>query len=212
MLITSACANHMNPALSYIDPAAVKQVKVMAGITPVSAGGDSIGGTVRVESAAPRFAAPGESTIAYGSVSVFGRSNGNGIATSGTASAATENVNITYTGAWARADDYRDGNGNKVLASLYEAENHAVSLAVRDNGDLLIVNAGVQHIPYQGFPNAPMDMTGNEAWFVNSRYEGQFDWGKLYVQGYYHSVNHEMNAIIPERSDWMAMLMFTRGD
>jgi iron complex outermembrane receptor protein len=212
MLITAACANHMNPPLSYIDPAAVKQVKVMAGITPVSAGGDSIGGTVRVESATPRFAVPGEGTITYGSVSVFGRSNGNGIATSGTASAATENVNITYTGSWARADDYRDGNGNKVLSSLYETENHAVSLAVRNNGDLLIVNAGVQHIPYQGFPNAPMDMTGNDAWFINSRYEGQFTWGKLAVLGYYHNVNHAMDAIIAERGDFMAMPMRTKGN
>jgi len=212
MLITSACANHMNPPLSYIDPAAVKQVQVLAGITPVSAGGDSIGGTVRVESAAPRFAAPGEGTIAYGSVSVFGRSNGNGIATSGTASAAAENLNITYTGSWARADDYRDGNGDKVLASLYEAENHAVSVAVRNNGDLLTVNAGVQHIPYQGFPNAPMDMTGNDAWFLNSRYEGQFAWGKLAVLGYYHNVNHSMDAIVSERSDFMSMPMRTQGN
>ena len=136
MLITSACANHMNPALSYIDPAAVKQVKVMAGITPVSAGGDSIGGTILVESAGPVFAAPGEGAITYGTVSVFARSNGNGIAASGSASAATDNFNITYTGAWSRSGDYKDGNGDTVKSTLYEAENHMLSLAVRDNGDL----------------------------------------------------------------------------
>lgn len=38
MTITSACPNHMNPALSYIDPAALSQVNVFAGIVPVSQG------------------------------------------------------------------------------------------------------------------------------------------------------------------------------
>ena len=85
MLITSACGNHMNPALSYIDPAAVQQAKVMAGIPPVSSGGDSLGGTILVESAGPRFSAPGEGLITYGYASVFARSTGNGLAARGSA-------------------------------------------------------------------------------------------------------------------------------
>ena len=194
MLITSACGNHMNPALSYIDPAAVSQAKVMAGITPVSSGGDSIGGTILVESAGPRFAAPGEA-IAYGTASVFARSNGGGIAASGSASAATDNINITYTGAWSRSGDYKDGNGDTVKSTLYEAENHMLSLAVRDKDNLLVVQGGVQHIPYQGFVNQYMDMTGNDAWFVNARYTGRIDWGKLDLRTYYQDTRHEMNFL-----------------
>ena len=60
MTVESACSNHMNPALSYIDPANVGSVSVMAGITPVSNGGDSIGGTITVEPAAPEFANAGQ--------------------------------------------------------------------------------------------------------------------------------------------------------
>jgi iron complex outermembrane receptor protein len=144
MLITSACGNHMNPALSYIDPAAVKQVKVMAGITPVSAGGDSIGGTILVESAGPVFAAPGEA-ITYGTASVFARSNGGGIAASGSASRprttsispipAPEPLTITRTAM----------QQGEVLA--YEAENHAV--ARRGTSDLLVIQA-VYSRSYQG--------------------------------------------------------------
>ncbi len=195
MLITAACGNHMNPVLSYVDPSAVAQVKVMAGITPVSAGGDSIGGTILVESAAPRFAAPGGDLLTYGYASAFARSNGGGVATSGSASAATENVNITYTGAWSRSNDYKDGNGHIVDSTLYEAANHSLSLAVRDNSNLLVIQGGVQHIPYQGFPNEYMDMTGNDAWFVNTHYEGRFDWGKLDLRAFYQDTRHEMNFI-----------------
>ena len=72
----SACANHMNPALSYIDPSNVGSIKVFAGITPVSVGGDSIGGTISVNSPVPEFAATGQAPLATpldGTVVLSGR-------------------------------------------------------------------------------------------------------------------------------------------
>ena len=74
---TSACANHMNPPLSYIDPANVQSVQIFAGIVPVSVGGDSIGGTIQVNSAPPEFAQAGEPTLKKAQAGVFYRSNGN---------------------------------------------------------------------------------------------------------------------------------------
>ncbi|CAK0758958.1 hypothetical protein CCP4SC76_3060027 [Gammaproteobacteria bacterium] len=61
--LMSACPNHMNAPLSYIDPTHLSNIKVLAGITPVSVGGDSIGGTVQVNSAAPEFAQAGQKTM-----------------------------------------------------------------------------------------------------------------------------------------------------
>lgn len=55
MDLISACANHMNPALSYMDPSNVGAIDVFAGITPVSMGGDSIGGTISVQFARARI-------------------------------------------------------------------------------------------------------------------------------------------------------------
>ena len=48
--ITSACANHMNPPLSYMDASRISSTTVLSGITPVSMGGDSIAGTISVDS------------------------------------------------------------------------------------------------------------------------------------------------------------------
>ena len=56
--LVPACPNHMNSPLSYADPARVESVTVHSGITPVSVGGDSIGGSIQVKSAPPRFATP----------------------------------------------------------------------------------------------------------------------------------------------------------
>src|SRR3990167_7180401 len=47
MDLISACGNHMNPPLSYIDPTRVDTVRLFAGVTPVSVGGDSIGATIQ---------------------------------------------------------------------------------------------------------------------------------------------------------------------
>ncbi|WP_221934266.1 TonB-dependent receptor plug domain-containing protein [Tepidimonas fonticaldi] len=75
MDLYAACPNHMNTPLSYLDPGQVERVRVWAGIAPVSAGGDAIGGVVAAETPAPTFAAPGQ-TGTRGEVGVSARSNG----------------------------------------------------------------------------------------------------------------------------------------
>ncbi len=216
MVLSAACPNHMNPALSYIDPSAVSQAKVYAGITPVSAGGGGgIGGAILVESAGPRFATQDGGVITYGSVSVFGRSNGDGISTNGSVSVATSNINVTYTGSWAKSGDYKDGNGTTIDATLYEVQNHKLSVAVRDNNNLLVIEGGLQHIPFEGFPNEYMDMVYNNSWFLNGHYVGQLDWGKLDLRAYFQDVRHEMN--LTSEGDklgymgGMPMPMYTHG-
>ncbi len=195
MVVSSACANHMNPPLSYTDPAQVGSIEVLSGVTPVSKGGDSLGGTVIVESPPPRFASTGGGVETHGSISGYYRSNGNGVSTSATASAASQNVAVNYSGAWSKAGNYDDGRGRDVASTEYEAQNHNVQLSVRNGGDLFIVQGGLQYIPYQGYANQRMDMVNNESWNLNSRYVGKFGWGKLDARAFYHSVDHEMNFL-----------------
>lgn len=200
MPIFSACGNHMNPVLSHVDPAAVQSVDVIASIAPVSAGGDGLGSVIAVEAGTPQFANAGEGVVTHGSITAFARSGSNAIGGSVTGSAATSNVAISYTGSWTHADNYVDGKGNEVGSTLYEAQNHLLTLAARSSTDLVIINAGAQKIPYQGFVNQWMDMTDNEAWFGNVRYEKKFDWGKLYLQAYYQHTDHEMEFLSDKKT------------
>jgi iron complex outermembrane recepter protein len=215
MTISSACANHMNPPLSYVDPSQVKAVEVIAGVTPVSSGGDSLGGTILVETLPPQFASGKDGVELHGGVSAFVRSNGPSVGGAANASAATNTFAVTYNGAWARASQYdRGGDGGMVPSTEYEAQNHALSLAARKGGDLFILDAGVQHIPYQGFVNQVMDMTLNDAWYVNGRYEGKFDWGKLEMKAYYHHTRHKMDLLQDKTIAWGGgqMPMDTEGE
>jgi iron complex outermembrane receptor protein len=209
MDLIASCPNHMNPALSYIDPTRVDSIRVYAGITPVSVGGDSIGGTIVVESAEPRFARAGEGLLTKGAVGAFYRSNGNATGVNATATLANEKLSVTYTGSTAQSDNYeaggdfktttatgRDGHTlplDEVGSTAYKSINHALDFALRNENHLFDLKLGHQHIPYENFPNQRMDMTDNTSDQVNFGYSGAYQWGVLKARAYYEQTDHEMD-------------------
>lgn len=205
MIISPACPNNMNPPLSYIDPSQVASAEVITGVTPVSKGGDSLGGTVIVEARPPTFADVGDSLHTAGSISTFYRSNGDGISTSAHAEAATQNMSLGYTGAWTKADDYSRGDDGPIVRStLYQAYNHALTLGVKNGADLFTLQGIYASVPYQGFVNQRMDMVDNDAWLFNTRYLSHFDWGTLDFRAYYHQTQHRMD-MLRDKSGTMPM-------
>ena len=210
MTIVSACANHMNPATSYLSPASVDSVRVVAGLAPVSQGGDNIGGTIAIGTAAPQFGNGGQGLAIHGGVTGFHRTNG--VVNGGNAwlSAATSSFRIGYTGSYVNANDYKDGAGAMVKSTFYETQNHALELAARRGNHLFTIDLGYQRIPQQGFANARMDMTRNEARSVNAGYSGAFTWGQLDARVYYQNTQHEMN-VLRDKVPGMIMPMDTRG-
>ncbi len=212
--ITSSCPNHMNPALSYIAPVAVGKAEVIAGITPVSAGGDSIGGTISVEPVAPVFANPGEGIRYGGLLSTSFRSVNNALTSSVGANTAGENVSFGVTAMRAHATSYRDGDGDVVHGSQYETYSGDGTFAVRGDGQSLVIRGGQTFSPYEGFPNQPMDLTYNQSNHVNARYQGEFNWGNLDARAYWQDVRHQMNFLYGWQNGPVGsgMPMLTRGE
>lgn len=211
MDLHASCGNHMNPPLSYIDPTRVGTVRLFAGITPVSVGGDSIGATIQVESLPPAFAAPGTGTLLEGEVGAWGRSNGHAKGGHASATYATEQFSLRYDGSVAQSGNYRAARsfkdagpassdqpqhwlrGDEVGSSSYLTRNHSLNLAWRGAQDLVELRLGAQDIPYQNFANQRMDMTGNSSQQFNLRYQGQRSWGKLQARAYHERTRHSMN-------------------
>lgn len=213
MAITAFCANHMNPALSYTDPAAVGSVEVLSGVTPVSKGGDSIAGSIIVERKSPTFAAS-DKLETHGSIAGFYRSNGNAFGGSLSASVADRAWSLEYTGAWSKSDNTKaGGDGGVIRSSEYEAQNHLVTLSKKTDNGVLTLSGGIQNIPKQGYPNAWMDMLYNRAVFVNAAYEGAFDWGRLDAKAYWRKTDHYMNFLTDKggSTPTSGMPMYTRG-
>lgn len=208
MDLISACGNHMNPPLSYIDPSNVGSATVFAGITPVSVGGDSIGGTILVDSPAPEFSQPGQPVLRKGEAGVFYRSNGGAYGGNLAATVASETVSVSYRASSVQSDNYKAGDsfkpaglaaagrgwldGDEVGSSRYKSINQSVAFGMRRDNHIVELKLGVQDIPYQGYPNQRMDMTGNDSTQVNLGYEGQYDWGKLEARAYREHTRHKM--------------------
>lgn len=203
--ITSACPNHMNPALSYIDPSSTKSIDVIAGVTPVSKGGDSIAGSIIIESKPLVFAADPNKPIFNGSVSGFYRSNGDVRGVNTQLNYATENFSAQYLGSIVESNNYKDGNGNTVTSTEYKSQNNLIKLATRSGEHLFGLNVGWQDIPYQAYANQAMDMTNNKSLSFNANYKGDYDWGVFEARVYRQRVNHKMDMLNDKQPGQMPM-------
>ncbi len=221
MDLVASCPNHMNPPLSYLDPTGVERLTVYAGITPVSVGGDSIGGTIAAETRAPVFADPGEGLRTRGEVGAFYRSNGDAYGGNVAATAAGERLSLSYTGAHAQSDNYRAGGDFKsdtdrgratgrightlpldeVGSSAYRTQSQTLDVAFRSGNQLFEAELGLQNVPEQLYPNQRMDMLDNEQKRFNLHYLGQFDWGALDVRAFHEKVDHFMD-FGPDKRFW----------
>lgn len=228
MDLTASCPNHMNSPLSYIDPSKVAKVTVYAGITPVSVGGDSIGGSIRVTSAPPAFATPDEKILTKGEAGSFYRSNGNGIGYNLGATVAGQWLHVSYTESGSKSGNYVAGRGFKPAApgrengpvipgdevgssSYHGATNRDLGLALRHDGHLLQLNVSRQQIGFEGFPNQRMDMTDNDNTLFNLHYTGQYQWGELDARAYRQDTTHRMDMGADRFSYGTGMPMLAKG-
>lgn len=209
MDLIAACPNHMNPPLSYVEPSNLGLLKVFAGITPVSVGGDSIGGTIIAEKPDPEFARADEGSITKGEVGVFYRSNNAAVGGNLNATHATENLNIHYSGAWSKADNYTAGDDFKdfdqtgqlghtldldaVGSTAYETRNHALGIAFKAGNNLFETQFSFQDMPEQLYPNQRMDLLDNTQKLANITWSRNFDWGAMEAQAYHEAVDHFMD-------------------
>ncbi|MEG6508964.1 TonB-dependent receptor [Methyloligella sp. 2.7D] len=216
MDLIAACANQMNPPLSYVAPSQVGSIEVYSALVPVSVGGDAVGGAIVVNPPAPVFAAAKQGIATSAEIGSYYRTNGDAYGGNASASAATQNFSIRYDGSYAASGNYSAGGsfkpagpaftqvpsvpvsipwlrGNEVGSSAYEAQNHNVSVAARNRNHLLQFDLGIQNIPFQNYPNQRMDMTANNTLQANLRYTGEYDWGVLEAQAYHQNVRHEMD-------------------
>lgn len=214
MDMIAACPNHMNPPLSYMAPSDVGQMTVFAGITPVSVGGDSIGGSIISESKAPDFTDRASFT---GEVGGFSRSNNDASGFNARFTQSSENLYASYSGSYSKGDNYtaasdfktvtatgRPGHSlslDEVGSTAYETQNHNLRLAYKSGDDVFDAQLGYQNMPTQLYPNQRMDLLDNQQIRVNLNWKRETDWGQLQTRLYHEKVEHAMD-FGPDRQLW----------
>ncbi len=207
MDLISACGNHMNPPLSYIDPTNVDSAAVYAGITPVSLGGDSVGSTIIVNAKEIEFS-DNDKLLKKGQIGTSYRTNGNVFSRNIAATFATKMFSFNYNGSTTKAENYSAGGdfkeaglaaagrewlaADEVGSSQYKSTNHSLTLGMKYDNHVFDFKVGIQDIPYQAWVNQRMDMTGNDSTQLNFHYAGEYLWGVLDARLYKENTEHSM--------------------
>ncbi|WP_241970399.1 TonB-dependent receptor [Idiomarina seosinensis] len=203
--ITASCANQMNPPLSYVAAGQVQSAQVIAGVTPVSMGGDNIAGVITLNTMSPRFGNTEDMTWLEGVILGAYSSNDKAQTYSLKTRLANDSFSLAYNGSFEDAESYEDGDGNKVLDTLYRAQNHSVTVAGKSEQQQLAVKVSYQSIPFQGYPNQYMDMTNNESFGLTALYQREFDSTEFEGQLNWQQVNHQMGFFTDEKPGKMPM-------
>jgi iron complex outermembrane receptor protein len=191
MHITPACPNHMDPPLHYLSARSLAELQVIAGITPVSQGGDSIGGTVIAKSVAPRF---GEAAA----FTNFGRLGAgyNGSNTGRDEYVQVGGANDRFSAGYA-AEHQRGGNlqfpGGEVADTGYTLNNQDLTLATKTGAGVWRLDAGKHKTADAGTPALPMDMIRDDADTFALGYQGDAGFGVLEAKIYRHRIEHLMD-------------------
>lgn len=208
MQLNSACPNHMNPILSYLFPSQVGGVTAYTGIVPVSADGNSIGASIIVHPAPPKFAMPGK-TLTRGDIGAYYHTNGAATGAHLAATLANDAFSMKYSGDVSHASDYKAGGdfhaagpaamgrgsigADVVGSSAYSTNNQMLEFAYRHGTQLTSLGVNWQDIPYEYYPNQRMDMVENKSVLIHLNYRDRFDWGNIKLHVYHQEVRHTMD-------------------
>jgi iron complex outermembrane receptor protein len=203
MTITPACPNHMDPPLHYARLGGGDLVELMAGISPVSAGGDQIGGSLSVKRAAPVFA-DDTGFLTKGALGASFLGSQDAALLSADLTFAGADAAVQYRGSAATADDLRYPGGT-VSASGYDSTSHDLTGAWRTPGGYIAVDVGFSATRDAGTPALPMDMVKDDAWRFGMTQQQAFDWGTMENRLYVHDIDHLMDNFTLRPLPAMAM-------
>jgi iron complex outermembrane receptor protein len=190
MQITPACPNHMDPPLHYSTPSEVDSLVVLPGITPVSDGGDSIAGTVKVRSIDPAFFVDGPGVRGEAGAGYSGENEGKLASTR--VEAGNEHYVLSADASWARANNTEFADG-RVGDTGYKTNRGAMRLDARTGDGRTTLEVGTARSDDVGTPTLPMDMVKDNANRVRLNYDGALSVYDINVSAYWHDINHTMD-------------------
>ena len=118
--ILGGCGHRMDPPTAYVFPSAYDKVTVIRGPQSVRHGPGMSAGTVLFEREPARFTEPSVKWVSQLTLGSFGRNDQMVDATAG-----TPDVDLRLSATRTEADDYRDGDGNRIHSNYERWSAHA---------------------------------------------------------------------------------------
>lgn len=185
--------NSMDPPLSHIPAPLTGQLTVHRGISPVSSGIESFGGSMHAESKKGRFSeddsiiTSGTASMGYGSVDDghFGALLG---------SVANQNHKLYLSGSKEQGRDYRIKDNEKQTNTRYDREAFTAGYGYQREGHEFGINYSNNNTGHTGTPALPMDIVYVKGGLYDANYSWDLGDGyKLKTNVFYQKMRHLMN-------------------
>ena len=170
--VAPAGPNWMDPPLSHLAPAQLESISVIRGISPVSAGAESIGGTVKAKSVTTPFAI-GDEVESHGSLTTGYDSNNSAYTVGGQLGIGSDKNRIQLHGNYDKGQDMKAGNGLDIVPTQYKRQTLGVDFGHQFSGGVFNLGYGHEKVDNSGSPALPMDI--------------------IYVKGNTYSIGYQSN-------------------
>lgn len=184
--------NSMDPSLSHLPAALTETLQVYRGISPVSSGMETIGGSMKVKSRKGHFAV-GDDLLFEGLASGGYSSVDNGRFGSLFSSLANENHRLYISGSKERGYNYDYHDNDAVLPSRYDREAATLGYGYQRNGHQFDVTYSHNDTGPTGTPSLPMDIIYVRGGVASAEYEGTFGDIQMDANFHYQDMRHKMN-------------------
>jgi len=155
--ITPAGPNWMDPPLSHISPSQLENIQVIRGVSPVSAGAESIGGTISAKSASLPYAS--DATVSpHGSLMTGYDSNNNAYHAGGQLGISSTSDRFQFNGDFDKGLDMQAGNGLDIVPTQYQRRNLGANYGHRFSTGEFNLGYSNERVDHSGSPALPMDI------------------------------------------------------
>ncbi|MDW7692782.1 TonB-dependent receptor [Flammeovirgaceae bacterium SG7u.111] len=172
---SAACPNRMDPPISQVSPNMMEGIDIYKGPHSLRFG-NALGGTINFKTNLPSFSTQPRG---YGRVSGSYESNGDIFRTEAMAGARNKVIDLSLFGAFAKGNDYQDGNGEAVPANFMR-NSFGANLGVKlTPNQTLTFSATKNKAKDVEFPALPMDLRSDDTWLFNTSHQINFSDRKL---------------------------------
>lgn len=186
--------NSMDPPLSHIPASLTESLTVYRGITPVSSGIESFGGSMNAQSKTGKFAESDNKIETHGTASTGYSSVEDGYYGSILGSVANKNHKLYLSGIKEQGRDYKIKNNQKQTPTQYDRETFITGYGYQRNGHEFGVNYNNTNLGHTGTPALPMDIVYVKGGLYNTKYSWNFGAGKqLKTNIFYQKMRHKMS-------------------
>lgn len=193
MHIFGACTDKMDPVTSYVEANNLSAIEIKSG-QEGSLHGATVAGSIDLKSTSTPFGLYKKWTGSYQSGFEF---NNQQFFNLGNVAYSSEKIVADASISYRQAENYKDGNNDKVKNSQFSKFNTSLGLAYKTSGlSSIKVEAIFDEARDVGFPALPMDLWLSRALITSAAYKQGFEEGIVKAwdtKVYYNTIEHYMD-------------------